>query len=99
MNHTHKQFLLALTLAVVVASYAEPSYAQIFSSAQNVGDAIASFLTGTFARVIGIIMFACFGIATAIGRIDWRWGVAIMVGLIAIFGGASIVAEVEGLAS
>lgn len=99
MLKTHKNSILALSLAVIVASYAEPSHAQIFSSAENVGDAIAGFLTGTFARVMGIIMFACFGIATAMGRIDWRWGVAIMIGLIAIFGGASIVAEVEGLAS
>lgn len=99
MNKTHTQNLLALTLAAVIVGYAEPSHAQIFSSAENVGDAIANFLTGGFARVIGIIMFACFGIATAMGRIDWRWGAAIMIGLIAIFGGASIVAEVEGLAS
>lgn len=99
MTTTNNNHLLALTLAITMAAYAEPSHAQIFSSAENVGDAIAEFLTGTFARVIGIIMFACFGIATAMGRIDWRWGAAIMIGLIAIFGGASIVAEIEGLAS
>ncbi|PZP83346.1 MAG: hypothetical protein DI582_11130 [Azospirillum brasilense] len=72
--------------------------AQIFSSAENVGDAIADFLTGGFGITVGIIGCAVFGILAMSGRISWNYAIAIIVGLIALFGGAQIVSEVRGLA-
>ena len=94
-RNIHHYVIACLIISTFLLS--DPAHAQVFSSAENVGQAIAGFLTGAFARIIGVIAFAGFGIATAMGRVDWKWGAAIMIGLVAIFVGATIVAEMEGL--
>lgn len=93
-----KHLILPAVLAVM-ALQPDAAHAQIFSSAENVGDAIADFLTGGFGITVGIIGCAVFGILAMTGRISWTFAIAVIVGLIAIFGGAQIVDEVRGLAS
>lgn len=90
----YKPFIIVLALAAAVAT---PAHAQIFNSATTVGTEIANFLTGGFARAIGVIAFAIFGILAALGRMDWRMAAAIMVGLVCLFGGATFVQEIEGI--
>lgn len=91
----HRITPIAASLLALLPAAAQ---AQIFSSAENVGDAIADFLTGGFGITVGIIGCAVFGILAMSGRISWNYAIAIIVGLIALFGGAQIVSEVRGLA-
>lgn len=98
MKTEMKRFLTAL-LAFTAISYAEPSLAQSFVTAQSTADVVLDFLTGAFARSVAAIAFCAVGMAAFLGRINWAWAGSVMFGLVLIFGGASVVDTVERAAS
>jgi type IV secretion system protein VirB2 len=56
-------------------------------------------LLGTVATVAAIIAVASVGFLMLTGRINWRYGVTVIVGCFILFGAASIVAGIQSTAA
>jgi type IV secretion system protein VirB2 len=56
-------------------------------------------LLGTFATVAAVIAVASVGLLMLTGRINWRYGVTVIIGCFILFGAASIVAGIQSTAS
>lgn len=56
-------------------------------------------LLGTVATVVAIIAVASVGFMMLTGRINWRYGATVVLGLFILFGAASIVAGIQTSAS
>lgn len=56
-------------------------------------------LLGTVATVVAVIAVAVVGLMMLSGRINWRYGVTVIVGCFILFGAASIVAGIQSTAA
>ena len=56
-------------------------------------------LLGTIATVIAVIAVAAVGFMMLTGRINWRYGGTVILGVFILFGAASIVAGIQSTAS
>ena len=56
-------------------------------------------LLGTVATVVAIIAVASVGFMMLTGRINWRYGATVVLGLFILFGAASIVAGIQSSAT
>lgn len=56
-------------------------------------------LLGTFATVAAVIAVASVGLLMLTGRINWRYGVTVIIGCFILFGAASIVAGIQSAAA
>lgn len=56
-------------------------------------------LLGTVATAVAVIAVACVGMLMLTGRINWRYGVTVIVGCFILFGAASIVGGIQTAAS
>ena len=56
-------------------------------------------LLGTVATVVAVIAVATVGFLMLTGRINWRYGVTVILGCFILFGAASIVAGIQSTAS
>jgi type IV secretory pathway VirB2 component (pilin) len=91
--------LLALLLA------AQPAYAQ-YAAADPAGSGpiggAAEWLQGTMlgnvATTIAVMAVAAVGFMMLTGRINWRYGATVVVGLFVVFGATSIVAGIRSAA-
>nr|WP_261294330.1 TrbC/VirB2 family protein [Sphingomonas hylomeconis] len=55
-------------------------------------------LLGTIATVVAVIAVASVGFMMLTGRINWRYGVTVIIGCFIVFGAASIVAGIQSTA-
>jgi type IV secretion system protein VirB2 len=55
-------------------------------------------LLGTIATVVAVIAVAAVGFMMLTGRINWRYGVTVILGCFILFGAASIVAGIQSTA-
>src|SRR6186997_400581 len=55
-------------------------------------------LLGTIATVVAVIAVASVGFLMLTGRINWRYGVTVILGCFILFGAASIVAGIQSTA-
>lgn len=55
-------------------------------------------LLGTVATVVAVIAVAAVGFMMLTGRINWRYGVTVIIGCFILFGAASIVAGIQSTA-
>ena len=55
-------------------------------------------LLGTIATVVAVIAVASVGLLMLTGRINWRYGATVVLGLFVVFGAASIVAGIRSAA-
>lgn len=55
-------------------------------------------LLGTVATVVAVIAVASVGFLMLTGRINWRYGVTVILGCFVLFGAASIVAGIQSTA-
>lgn len=55
-------------------------------------------LLGTIATVVAVIAVAVVGFMMLTGRINWRYGVTVILGCFILFGAASIVAGIQSTA-
>lgn len=55
-------------------------------------------LLGTVATVVAVIAVAVVGFMMLTGRINWRYGVTVIIGCFILFGAASIVAGIQSTA-
>ena len=56
-------------------------------------------LLGTVATVVAVIAVATVGFLMLTGRINWRYGLTVILGCFILFGAASIVAGIQSTAS
>ena len=55
-------------------------------------------LLGTIATVVAVIAVASVGFLMLTGRINWRYGATVILGVFILFGAASIVAGIQATA-
>ena len=55
-------------------------------------------LLGTVATTVAVMAVAAVGFMMLTGRVNWRFGATVIIGVFIIFGAASIVAGIQGAA-
>lgn len=73
-------------------------WAQALDPVQGVADMFVAFLTGAFARSMAIIGLAVCGFMAMLGRLPWAAALAVIGGIILVFGAAALVDEIAGFA-
>ena len=56
-------------------------------------------LLGTVATVVAVMAVATVGLLMLTGRMNWRYGITVILGCFILFGAASIVAGIQSVAS
>jgi type IV secretion system protein VirB2 len=93
---------LAAAVALVMSSqasaqaYADPQGSGVLVSAVNW---LQGTLLGTIATVVAVIAVATVGFMMLTGRINWRYGVTVILGCFILFGASSIVAGIHSAAT
>jgi len=77
-------------------SYSDPQGSGVLVSAVNW---LQGTLMGTVATVAAVIAVATVGFMMLTGRINWRYGVTVIIGCFVLFGASSIVAGIHSTAA
>jgi type IV secretion system protein VirB2 len=93
--------LAAVSAFVSSAAYAQDSYSGPAGSGVLVSAVnwLQGTLLGTIATVAAVIAIAAVGFMMLTGRINWRYGVTVVLGCFILFGAASIVAGIHSTAT
>ena len=100
-NRTRAAFAAAAAFltsapALAQASFADPQGSGVLVSAVNW---LQGTLLGTIATVVAVIAVATVGFMMLTGRINWRYGVTVILGCFILFGASSIVAGIHSTAT
>ena len=93
---------LAATLLFAVSS--SPAFAQAADPAGS-GPIVAALgwlqgtLLGNVATAVAVMAVAAVGFMMLTGRLNWRFGATVIIGVFILFGAASIVAGIQGAAA
>ena len=94
-----KNMVFVLAVAAITLhsgdAFAQASGA-LFDSGTNFLSALSNLLTSTWARIIGIIAVAILGILYMAGRISMQITIAVIAGIILVFGAPAIVDSIHG---
>ncbi len=82
--------------AVAEAAMADPAGSGVIVAAVRW---LEGTLLGTIATVVAVIAVASVGFLMLTGRINWRYGITVILGCFILFGAASIVAGIQSTAS
>lgn len=99
------RFRAALTATGLLATAAPAQAQQAYSDPQGSGVLVSAVgwlqgtLLGTVATVAAIIAVAAIGFMMLTGRINWRYGVTVILGCFILFGATSIVAGIHSAAT
>jgi type IV secretion system protein VirB2 len=102
MSNRFRAALVAVALVVPAApaasqqSYSDPQGSGVLVSAMGW---LEGTLLGTIATVVAVIAVATVGFMMLTGRINWRYGVTVILGCFILFGAASIVAGIHSTAT
>lgn len=102
MSRTH---LAAVLVAFSVTFAASPALAQVAGDPAGSGVIVGAVswlqntLLGTVATVVAVIAVAAVGFMMLTGRINWRHGAVVVLGLFILFGATSIVAGIRAAAA
>ena len=88
--------LMASAPACAQDSYSDPAGSGALVSAMNW---LQGTLLGTIATVAAIIAVAAVGFMMLTGRINWRYGITVILGCFILFGASSIVAGIHSTAT
>lgn len=83
--------LAALTL-IAAAVMINPAMAQDLSPVTSFFTTIGTALTGTLGRAVGLVALAAVGFLFMTGRMNWMFAGSILIGLVILFGAATILA-------
>jgi type IV secretion system protein VirB2 len=75
------------------------AWAQELTPIVTIADNIANVLTGDFARAIAVIGLAACGFLAFAGRMPWGAAIAVITGIVLVFGAATLVDEIADIAS
>ncbi|HET7575610.1 MAG TPA: TrbC/VirB2 family protein [Sphingomicrobium sp.] len=89
-------FLVIAAPAWAQDSYSDPAGSGVLVSAVNW---LQETLLGTVATVAAVIAVATVGFMMLTGRVNWRYGVTVILGCFVLFGAASIVAGIHSTAT
>lgn len=89
MRNFGKASLFAVLGTLVLAS---PAAAQDLSPITTMLQAIGTALTGPVGRALGLVALAAVGILFLTGRMNWLYAGSVVVGLVILFGAATILA-------
>lgn len=90
--------------AAVLAASSAPAWAQTYDPAGS-GPIVGAMhwlqatLLGTVATVAAVIAVAVVGFMMLTGRMNWRYGLTVILGCFILFGAASIVAGIQSTAA
>jgi type IV secretory pathway VirB2 component (pilin) len=90
-SHTH---LVVAALAIAMVLLPEVALAGGGGGATpwaTTADSVRGIFTGGLSRTIAIIAVIACGIAALAGKLSWDWAVKIIVGIVLIFGSATVV--------
>ena len=87
---------LVSTAAVAQDSLSDPAGSGVIVAAVRW---LEGTLLGTIATVVAVMAVATVGLLMLTGRINWRYGVTVILGCFILFGAASIVAGIQSTAS
>jgi type IV secretion system protein VirB2 len=82
--------------AIAQDSYSDPAGSNVLVSAVGW---LQGTLLGTVATVAAVIAVAAVGFMMLTGRINWRYGVTVILGCFILFGASSIVAGIHSTAT
>lgn len=88
--------LLLAAPALAQDSYSDPQGSGVLVSAVNW---LQGTIMGTVATVAAVIAVATVGFMMLTGRINWRYGVTVILGCFVLFGASSIVAGIHSTAT
>jgi type IV secretion system protein VirB2 len=94
--NARKLALIAGAATAVTAAATLPALAQDFSPVEAMLEKIVESLTGTAGTAIGTIAVAAVGISAFTGRMNWMFAISVLVGLVLLFGAATIIAGMGG---
>ncbi|MGB7334442.1 MAG: TrbC/VirB2 family protein [Salaquimonas sp.] len=80
--------LAVATCAIMVS----PAVAQDLSPVTSMLQSIGTALTGPVGRALGLVAVAAIGILFLTGRMNWLYAASVVVGLVILFGAATILA-------
>ncbi|KZX86583.1 type VI secretion protein [Erythrobacter sp. HI0037] len=103
--HGSNQLSRKFTLPAVLAALLIPSaaFAQAADPAGS-GPIVAALgwlqgtLLGNVATAVAVMAVAAVGFMMLTGRLNWRFGATVIIGVFILFGAASIVAGIQGVA-
>lgn len=90
---------ILLGFAAFVLLHTNPSFAAggaLFDSGTNFLTALQNLLTATWARIIAIIGVIVLGFAWMFGRVSMQLALAVIGGIILVFGAPAIVDSISG---
>lgn len=101
-----KRFISPRTLAgtLLFAVSSSPAFAQ-GADPQGSGPIVAALgwlqgtLLGNVATAVAVMAVAAVGFMMLTGRLNWRFGATVIIGVFILFGAASIVAGIQGAAA
>jgi len=89
LNSWAKTLGLTLTATLLVTS---PAAAQDLSPITTMLQQIGTALTGPVGRALGLVALAAVGILFLTGRMNWLYAGSVVIGLVILFGAATILA-------
>ena len=92
MGILKRNMSLAWFVAVFTILAASPAAAQDLSPLTTFFTTIGTALTTTLGRAIGLVALAAVGILFMTGRMNWQFAASIFIGLVILFGAATILA-------
>ena len=98
------QSLIWARIFAALTAFAAPSAALAQADPQGSGPIVAALgwlqgtLLGSVATAIAVMAVAAVGFMMLTGRMNWRFGASVIIGVFILFGAASIVAGIQGVA-
>ncbi|MBA2635548.1 MAG: TrbC/VirB2 family protein [Sphingomonas sp.] len=97
--------MITSRLAFLLVALAAPAHAQL-AAADPAGSGpivgavnwLQGTLLGNVATAVAVIAVAAIGFLMLTGRINWKYGATVVLGLFILFGAASIVAGIRSVA-
>ena len=91
MKNEHKKRLEKLLILLAMGAVWVMPETAMAAPWDSTATKILDIFTGGLTRTIAIISVIACGIAAIAGKLSWDWAIKIIVGIILIFGAASIV--------
>jgi type IV secretory pathway VirB2 component (pilin) len=101
MNKLMSQILMAVAVFAATATRAAAQVADPAGSSPISGalDWIQGTLMGRVATTVAVIAVAMVGFMMLTGRMNWRYGATVIIGVFILFGAATIVSGIQAVAN
>ncbi len=94
-NHKKAAMVAGATVAATAVA-TMPAFAQDFAPITTMLTNVTTALTGPAGKAIGTIAVCAVGISAFTGRMNWMFAISVLLGLVLLFGAATIIANMGG---